>query len=70
MKYFCGPRKRKNYFEGWYFKHSSKNLNIAFIPSISVVNSNEKRAYIQVISNFFTEVLSFLMMIFQQRQKL
>jgi hypothetical protein len=59
MKYFYGPKKRKNYFEGWYFKQSSKNLNIAFIPSISVVNSKEKRAFIQVISNFFTERFEF-----------
>lgn len=55
MKYFFGPKNKKNYFEGWYFKHTSKNLNIAFIPSISITNSTEKKAFIQVICNNFTE---------------
>ena len=26
MKYYCGPKKRKKYFEGWYFKHASRDL--------------------------------------------
>jgi hypothetical protein len=59
MKYYFGPKQRKNYFEGWYFKHTSKNLNIAFIPSISIVNQYEKKAFIQVISNLFTERFEF-----------
>lgn len=58
MKYFFGPKKRKNYFEGWYFKHTSEDFNIAFIPSIAVVN-NQKKAYIQVISNLFSECFEF-----------
>lgn len=58
MKYFFGPKNKKNYFEGWYFKHTSEHLNIAFIPSIAVVD-NEKKAYIQVISNLFSECFEF-----------
>lgn len=59
MKYFYGPKNKKNYFEGWYFKHTSKDLNIAFIPSISITNNKNKNAFIQVISNNFTEKFVF-----------
>ena len=59
MKYYFGPKKKKNYFEGWYFKHNSKDLNIAFIPSISIIHSKEKKSFIQVISNTFTERFEF-----------
>ena len=69
MKYFFGPKKKKDYFEGWYFKHSSKELNIAFIPSISVVNSNDKKSYIQVICNFFTERFEFAYEDFSSKSK-
>lgn len=59
MKYFFGPKNRKNYFEGWYFKHTSENLKIAFIPSISIVDAKDKIAFIQVISNSFSERFEF-----------
>lgn len=39
-----------NYFEGWYFKCSSKNMSISFIPGISSYNG-KKSAFIQVITN-------------------
>ena len=58
MKYYCGPKKRKKYFEGWYFKHASRDLKIAFIPSISVLDG-EKKAYVQVISNLFSDCFEF-----------
>lgn len=59
MKYYNGPKRRKNYFEGWYFKHISRDLNIAFIPSISITNLKNKTAFIQVISTKFTEKFEF-----------
>lgn len=40
----------KNYFEGWYYKNTSDNISISFIPGISI-NKNEKKAFIQVITN-------------------
>ena len=40
----------KSYFEGWYFKISSDNLSIAFIPGINI-NSSEKKTFIQIITN-------------------
>lgn len=40
----------KNYFEGWYFKNSSDNGSIAFIPGINI-NNSEKKAFIQIITN-------------------
>ncbi len=42
--------KGKNYFEGWYFKNTSENNTISFIPGISIDNKN-KKAFIQVINN-------------------
>lgn len=40
----------KNYFEGWYFKNSTNNKSISFIPGISI-NNKGKYAFIQVITN-------------------
>ena len=45
MKYYCGPNKRKKYFEGWYFKHASRDLKIAFIPSISVLDGERRHMF-------------------------
>ena len=42
-------KKNKNYFEGWYFKNTSKNNNISFIPGINI-NESEKKAFIQIIT--------------------
>lgn len=58
MKYYYESKNKRNYFEGWYFKHSSNNLNISFIPSISVVNK-EKKCFIQVISDTFSHTFEF-----------
>lgn len=58
MKYYHGPKNKKQYFEGWYFKHASPDLKIAFIPSIAIVDG-EKKAYVQVISNLFSECFEF-----------
>lgn len=55
MKYFRGKNKKKNYFEGWYFKQSTDDFNIAFIPSIIINKNKEKKALIQVITNNFSE---------------
>ena len=43
-------KSNKNYFEGWYFKNTNEKEGIAFIPGISITNS-EKKAFIQVITN-------------------
>jgi hypothetical protein len=47
---FQGNLKKNNYFEGWYFKHVSGDLNHvwSFIPGISL-NKNDPHAFIQVI---------------------
>ena len=42
--------KNKNYFEGWYFKHTSDKFNISFIPGISI-NKKIKKAFIQIITD-------------------
>ena len=48
---FQGNLKKKNYFEGWYFKHVSKDLNnvYSFIPGISL-SDDDPHSFIQVIN--------------------
>ena len=48
---FQGRMSDKHYFEGWYFKQVSKNLDqvFSFIPGISL-NSENPHAFIQVIN--------------------
>jgi tocopherol cyclase len=48
---FQGNLKKRNYFEGWYFKHVSNDLNHvwSFIPGISL-SKNGSHAFIQVIN--------------------
>ena len=48
---FQGSLKKKNYFEGWYFKHVSSDLSQvwSFIPGISLAGT-QKHAFIQVIN--------------------
>ena len=40
----------KNYFEGWYFKNTNNDNGISFIPGINI-NGEEKKAFVQVITN-------------------
>lgn len=42
--------KKKNYFEGWYFKNINNQIGISFIPGISI-NNKEAKAFIQIITN-------------------
>ena len=53
---FQGNLKKNNYFEGWYFKHVSKNLKhvFAFIPGIALTRNN-KHAFIQIINGISGE---------------
>ena len=43
-------KKSKNYFEGWYFKNTNNDNGISFIPGISI-DGNDKKAFIQLITN-------------------
>lgn len=51
-------KKKQAYFEGFYFKHQSDKMTIAFIPSIHI-NDDETYALIQVIANNFTSSYRF-----------
>ena len=53
---FQGNLKKKNYFEGWYFKHVSQDLNHvwSFIPGVSLTD-NGAHAFIQVINGINRE---------------
>jgi len=48
---FQGSLKKSSYFEGWYFKHVSKDLNhvFSFIPGISL-SEDDPHSFIQVIN--------------------
>ncbi len=50
--------KNKNYFEGWYFKNTNNKEGISFIPGISNEN-NDKKAFIQVITNDFSYFINY-----------
>lgn len=47
---FQGNMNKKNYFEGWYFKHVSEDGKsiLSFIPGISL-DKNDRHAFIQII---------------------
>ena len=49
--YFYGERKKKCYFERWYFKHENGSQTICFIPSFHINPRGEKSAMLQVIAN-------------------
>ena len=53
---FQGSLKKKHYFEGWYFKHVSPDLQhvYAFIPGISL-SGDDSHAFIQVINGTTSE---------------
>ncbi len=43
-------KKNKVYFEGWYFKNTTSDGSISFIPGISITQQ-EKKAFIQIITD-------------------
>jgi tocopherol cyclase len=53
---FQGNLKKKNYFEGWYFKHVSHDLKHvwSFIPGISLTK-NDQNVFIQAINGITGE---------------
>jgi tocopherol cyclase len=53
---FQGNLKKKNYFEGWYFKHVSRDLNHvwSFIPGVALTGHNP-HSFIQVINGITGE---------------
>jgi len=58
--WFQGNGKKKNYFEGWYFKIVSKDgkHTWAFIPGISY-GGNQNHSFIQVINGMTGETWYF-----------
>ncbi len=59
---FQGSLKKKNYFEGWYFKQVTADLSdtIAIIPGVSIVK-NDPHAFIQIMdgANGFTDYIKY-----------
>jgi hypothetical protein len=50
---FQGNLRKKNYFEGWYFKHVTSDLSstFSFIPGVSLVE-NDPHAFIQIARGY------------------
>jgi hypothetical protein len=50
---FQGNLKKKHYFEGWYFKHVTREPNYAFsfIPGVSLAE-NDSHAFIQIMNGY------------------
>ncbi|TVR59944.1 MAG: hypothetical protein EA426_06350 [Spirochaetaceae bacterium] len=46
--YFQGGRRRKRYFEGWYYKVVFETCSYAFIPGVSYAE-NDAHAFVQVL---------------------
>jgi len=57
---FQGSTRRRNYFEGWYFKQVSANRETvySFIPGISL-SKDSKHSFVQVINGITSEVIYF-----------
>lgn len=43
-------KKKKEYFEGWYFKNQFEDNIISFIPGINIKANGEKYSFIQIIT--------------------
>lgn len=50
MRYFHGENRRKEYFEGWYFKQTGQDGTIALIPAYHVSRSGDRWASLQVVT--------------------
>ncbi len=57
---FQGSKRRKNYFEGWYFKNVSADRQNVYsvIPGISL-SENDSHAFVQVLNGLTGEVFYF-----------
>ncbi len=58
----------KYYFEGWYFKNTNQKETISFIPGVSI-NRDEKKAFIQVITNHKSYFINYKLEDFQFSNK-
>lgn len=71
---FQGKYKRKNYFEGWYYKIVSKdkNYSLAFIPGIAYNKKGVGNAFIQFIDsrNYETKYIRFPLSKFNYSEKI
>lgn len=69
---FQGSLRKKNYFEGWYFKQVTGDLShtVAIIPGFSIVK-NDPHAFIQVMdgSNGFTDYIRYPLEEFRWEEK-
>lgn len=68
---FQGEKRIKsnnNYFEGWYFKNTNNRKGISFIPGINI-NEQEKKAFIQIITNDSSYFVNYNIEYFKYKSK-
>lgn len=58
-RFFHVNGQSRGFFEGWYFKHQVGTQVYALIPGISIDDTGEKHAFIQVISQASSHYFSF-----------
>lgn len=58
MNYFHGYKKKRSFFEGWYFKHQSPSGVLALIPAYHIDSQGKASASLQVITNSKSWLLS------------
>lgn len=70
---FQGKRKKKNYFEGWYYKIVDKNEtnSFAFIPGVAFDKSGNSHSFVQIIDSleYHTEYFKFPLSDFSYSEK-
>ncbi len=49
MRDFHGARRRRGYFEGWYFKQQNQAETLAFIPALHIDKQGHRSASIQIV---------------------
>lgn len=50
-RYYYGGKRRRAYFEGWYFKCRGKDDAIALIPALHIAPDGQRSASLQVITD-------------------
>ncbi|QNM04311.1 hypothetical protein [Qiania dongpingensis] len=56
---FHGEKKKRSYFEGWYFKQQGKNGTLAMIPAYHADKKGKRFATLQAVTDKETELIEY-----------
>ncbi len=59
MRSYFGGKRKKEYFEGWYFRQQAGGQAVAFIPAMHIDAAGGRSASIQVITNTFSDRVTY-----------